>query len=54
MPVDCPPIVIAQHMPAGFTARFAARLDELSDISVVEADDRMLLEPGHAYVARGD
>src|SRR5690606_8041535 len=34
MPVDCPPIVVAQHMPQGFTSRFAARLDELSDISV--------------------
>ena len=54
MPVDCPPIVVAQHMPAGFTARFAARLDELCDIHVVEAEDRMLLEPGHAYIARGD
>ncbi len=54
MPVDCPPIVIAQHMPAGFTTRFAARLDELSAISVVEAEDRMPLEAGRAYVARGD
>lgn len=54
MPADCPPIVIAQHMPAGFTARFAARLDELSEITVVEAQDRMPLEHGHAYVARGD
>ena len=54
MPTDCPPIVIAQHMPAGFTARFAARLDELSEITVVEAEDRMPLLPGHAYVARGD
>ena len=54
MPTDCPPIVIAQHMPAGFTTRFAARLDELSEISVVEAEDRMPLEAGRAYVARGD
>jgi two-component system chemotaxis response regulator CheB len=54
MPLDCPPIVIAQHMPAGFTTRFAARLDELSAIGVVEAEDRMPLEPGRAYVARGD
>ncbi len=54
MPVDCPPIVIAQHMPAGFTTRFAARLDELSDIGVFEAEDRMPLETGNAYVARGD
>lgn len=54
MPPDCPPIVIAQHMPPGFTARFAARLDEVTDLRVVEAQDRMLLEAGHAYVARGD
>ena len=54
LPVDCPPVVIAQHMPAGFTARFAARLDELSDLTVVEAADRLPLEIGHAYVARGD
>jgi two-component system chemotaxis response regulator CheB len=54
MPVDCPPIVVAQHMPPGFTTRFAARLDELSDIRVVEAEDRMILQPGHAYIARGD
>lgn len=54
MPADCPPIVIAQHMPPGFTARFAARLDELSEVHVVEAEDRMPLEPGTAYVARGD
>ncbi|MGV8951713.1 MAG: protein-glutamate methylesterase/protein-glutamine glutaminase [Cypionkella sp.] len=54
MPTDCPPIVIAQHMPPGFTGRFAARLDELCQIHVVEAEDRMPLLPGHAYVARGD
>lgn len=54
MPADCPPIVIAQHMPAGFTTRFAARLDELSEVKVLEAEDRMPLEAGKAYVARGD
>lgn len=54
LPQDCPPIVITQHMPAGFTTRFAARLDEVTDLTVVEAEDRMVLQPGHAYVARGD
>jgi len=54
MPTDCPPIVIAQHMPPGFTSRFAARLDEVTDLKVVEAEDRMPLENGHAYVAKGD
>ncbi|MBS3850146.1 chemotaxis response regulator protein-glutamate methylesterase [Devosia sp. J2-20] len=54
MPADCPPIVIAQHMPPGFTGRFAARLDEVCAIKVIEAEDRMPLLPGHAYVAKGD
>jgi two-component system chemotaxis response regulator CheB len=54
MPTDCPPIVIAQHMPAGFTTRFAARLNEVCDLNVAEAEDRMPLLAGHAYVARGD
>ena len=54
MPTDCPPIVIAQHMPPGFTSRFAARLDDVTDLRVLEAQDRMPLETGHAYVARGD
>jgi two-component system chemotaxis response regulator CheB len=54
LPTDCPPVVIAQHMPLAFTSRFAARLDELVAIRVVEAEDRLPLAPGHAYVARGD
>jgi len=54
LPADCPPIVITQHMPPGFTSRFAARLDEVTDLTVLEAEDRMVLQPGHAYVARGD
>jgi two-component system chemotaxis response regulator CheB len=54
LPPDCPPVVIAQHMPEGFTARFAGRLDETSALRVVEAADGLVLEPGHAYVARGN
>ncbi|MCD7061346.1 protein-glutamate methylesterase/protein-glutamine glutaminase [Pelagibacterium xiamenense] len=53
-PRDCPPIVIAQHMPKGFTTRFAARLNDLVPVTVVEATDRLALEPGTAYVAPGD
>ena len=54
LPPDCPPVVIVQHMPPGFTTRFAARLDEVTGLSVHEAEDRMPLKVGHAYVARGD
>ena len=53
MPSDCPGILIAQHMPEGFTSSFARRLDSLCKISVREAagDERVL--PGHAYIAPG-
>jgi two-component system chemotaxis response regulator CheB len=54
MPIDCPPILIAQHMPETFTSRFAARLDELSPLTVIEAEDAVPIKPGHAYVARGN
>jgi two-component system chemotaxis response regulator CheB len=53
MPSDCPGILIAQHMPEGFTTSFARRLDSLCKISVREAlgDERIL--PGHAFIAPG-
>ncbi|MBF5007510.1 protein-glutamate methylesterase/protein-glutamine glutaminase [Diaphorobacter caeni] len=53
MPSDAPPVVIVQHMPAGFTASFAARLNELSTVTVTEAMHGEPLLPGHAYIAPG-
>ena len=45
------PILIVQHMPEGFTAPFARRLNSLSAISVREATHREPLQPGVAYIA---
>ena len=53
MPADAPAIVITQHMPAGFTHSYAARLDGLCRIRVKEAEDGERLLPGHAYIAPG-
>ena len=53
MPSDCPGILIAQHMPAGFTKSFANRLDSLCQISVKEAEGNERILPGHAYIAPG-
>jgi two-component system chemotaxis response regulator CheB len=53
LPPDCPAIVITQHMPAGFTRSYAARLDSLSRIRVAEARDGERILPGHAYIAPG-
>ena len=48
------PVVVAQHMPAGFTAALARRLDGLCAITVVELDEPVVLLPGHAYIGKGD
>ena len=54
LPGDFPhPILLIQHMPATFTAAFAARLNGLCQIGVKEAQDGDVLKPGHAYLAPG-
>jgi two-component system chemotaxis response regulator CheB len=53
LPADSPAIVITQHMPAGFTTSFAARLNSLCRIRVAEAVDGERILPGHAYIAPG-
>ena len=53
LPADSPAIVITQHMPAGFTTSFAARLSGLCQIRVKEASNGERLLPGHAYIAPG-
>jgi two-component system, chemotaxis family, protein-glutamate methylesterase/glutaminase len=53
LPVDCPGILIVQHMPPGFTAAFANRLNGLCQITVKEAADGDTVQPGHAYIAPG-
>ena len=53
LPATCPPILITQHMPAGFTLSFARRLDALCAIKVKEAEHGDRLQPGCAYVAPG-
>lgn len=47
------PMVLVQHMPAGFTKSMADRLNEVSPIAVKEAEDGDKLEKGHIYVAPG-
>jgi two-component system chemotaxis response regulator CheB len=53
LPADCPGILIVQHMPQGFTAAFAKRLDSLCRLQVKEAEDGETVHPGCAYIAPG-
>lgn len=47
------PVVIVQHMPAGFTESLAERLNSLSELTVSEGRDGETLENGHVYIAKG-
>lgn len=47
------PVLLVQHMPVGFTATLAERLNDLSAIKVKEAEDGEPLEKGCVYIAPG-
>lgn len=53
-PAACPPTVVTQHMPPGFTGRFARRLDAHCAPEVREATAGAPLVPGRIYLAPGD
>jgi two-component system, chemotaxis family, protein-glutamate methylesterase/glutaminase len=48
------PVLVAQHMPAGFTGPLARRLNDLCALTVVEASGPMALQVGYVYIGRGD
>jgi two-component system chemotaxis response regulator CheB len=53
LPAHMPPILIAQHMPPGFTETFARRLDTLCRLHVKQAEDNEVVRGGVAYIAPG-
>jgi two-component system chemotaxis response regulator CheB len=54
LPADAPALAIVQHMPEGFTAAFARRLETTCRIEVREAKDGDRLERGLALIAPGN
>lgn len=53
LPKDLPvPLAMVLHMPVGYTAMFARKLDEVSHLRVFEATDGAVLEPGTAFLAQ--
>jgi two-component system chemotaxis response regulator CheB len=54
LPANFPwPVMVAQHMPGSFTGPFAARLNGLCALAVVEASRPMAVQPGTIYIGKG-
>ncbi len=53
LPPEVPPIIVTQHIPAGFSARFAQRLNNCCRLSVKEAEQGERLLPGWVYITPG-
>jgi two-component system chemotaxis response regulator CheB len=49
-----PPILVVQHMPAGFTAEFAKSLDRICPLAVKEAEEGDLVQSGRILIAPGN
>ncbi len=53
LPENSPAVVVTQHIPESFSRRFALRLGEYCKMTVHEAKDGQLIEPGNIYIAPG-
>jgi two-component system chemotaxis response regulator CheB len=53
LPRTTPGIVVVQHMPEMFTSAFAKRLNDISDIDVMEAESGLRIIPGRILIAPG-
>jgi len=52
-PADFPvPLTMVLHMPTGYTKAYAQKLDEVSQLTVKEAREGDILQPGHALLAQ--
>jgi two-component system chemotaxis response regulator CheB len=54
LPIDCPGVVVVQHMPEHFTAAFASRLDGICDVSIKEAENNDTVLRGRVLIAPGN
>ncbi len=54
LPENTPPVVIVQHMPAGFTKTYADRLNKICKMDVVESKNGIRLRNGLIVIAAGE
>jgi len=53
LPNNAPPVIIAQHIPPGFSASFANRMDAICAVNVQEASHGQKIKDGNVYIAPG-
>ncbi len=53
-PADIPPVVVVQHMPAGFTKMYSERLNRSCKVEVKEAEDGDRLRKGLVIIGAGE
>lgn len=54
LPVNCPPVIVTQHIPSQFSRSYAQRMDNTCAMHVHEATQNQKLLPGNVYIAPGD
>jgi len=54
MPLNCPPIIIVQHITASFAKSMVSRLNNICGIDVVDANNMTMVKNGRAYIASDD
>ncbi len=54
LPKNSPPVVIVQHMPAGFTKMYAERLNRICQMDAKEAENGDRLRPGLIILGAGE
>lgn len=54
LPQNMPGILVVQHMPGQFTKSFAERLNSYCQLTVKEAENGDIVQPGSVYIAPGD
>ncbi|GHU77586.1 chemotaxis response regulator protein-glutamate methylesterase [Clostridia bacterium] len=54
LPSDCPPLLVVQHMPSGFTKLFAERLNNFYPMRIKEAQNGDLVRKGQILIAPAD
>lgn len=53
-PVNCPPVVMVQHIPEYFATTFAHRMNDKYKVNFYIAEDKQVIKPGSVYLAPGD